>query len=65
MTEPATTACLVCKQTSSQAPLIAFRFKESSHWICSQHLPILIHHPERLADILPGAENLAASEHHD
>jgi hypothetical protein len=32
------------------------------YWICPQHLPILIHKPVRLAEKLPGLENLGEPE---
>jgi hypothetical protein len=57
--------CLVCKRGSEQVPLISFQYKETGLWICPQHLPILIHDPTKLADVLPGAGDLEAAEHHD
>jgi hypothetical protein len=67
MTEPAEspTGCLVCQRPSGEVPLIAFRFREADLWICPQHLPVLIHDPARLVDVLPGAEGLAPADHHD
>ncbi len=46
--------CLVCQATSDEVPLIFLQFREEDNWICPQHLPILIHKPEQVADILPG-----------
>jgi hypothetical protein len=57
--------CLVCKQTSDAVPLIALIYKEATLHICPQHLPILIHNPHQLVGVLPGAENLKESDHHD
>ena len=57
--------CLVCKRESEEVPLISFRYKGSDLWICPQHLPILIHDPTKLADVLPGAADLKAADHHD
>ncbi len=59
------TGCLVCKRTSGEVPLVSFRYKGSGLWICPQHLPILIHDPSKLAEVLPGAETLAPAEHLD
>lgn len=55
--------CLVCGQTSSVVPLLKFEYQGGEHWICPQHLPILIHKPEQLAGILPGAESLTGHDH--
>jgi len=57
--------CLVCKKTSEEVPLLAFQYLGADRWICPQHLPILIHDPARLSGLLPGAEGLAAADHHD
>ena len=58
-------ACLLCERDDTQTPLVALRFRAASLWICPQHLPILIHDPQALADVLPGAERLAPAEHRD
>lgn len=58
-------ACLVCKQGSEGVPLLSFRYKGSDLWICPQHLPILIHDPTKLADVLPGADGFQAAAHQD
>lgn len=57
--------CVVCKRDSEQVPLISFQYKEADLWICPQHLPILIHDPTKLAEVLPGAEGLRPADHHD
>jgi hypothetical protein len=57
--------CLVCKKLSAEIPLIPFQYQGSDHWICPQHLPILIHDPTKLAGVLPGAEGMEAAEHDD
>jgi hypothetical protein len=56
--------CLYCERNSDQTPLIALEFKSESYSICPQHLPILIHDPTKLADKLPGAEDLQSAEGH-
>lgn len=58
-------ACLVCKRPSEEIPLISFQYKGSGLWICPQHLPVLIHDPTKLADILPGADSFQAADHAD
>ena len=57
--------CLVCERTSEQVPLLALTFQGHTYAICPQHFPILIHHPERLAGKLPGAEKLVPGGHDD
>ena len=57
--------CLACGRDSAATPLVALEYRSSRLWICPQHLPILIHDPERLVGILPGAENLSPADHHD
>ena len=61
--KPDQNKCLYCQQTSLAVPLILLEYQEQKMWICPQHLPILIHKPEQLIGRLPGAENLAASDH--
>jgi hypothetical protein len=58
-------SCLACHRGADETPLIALEYQESRIWICPQHLPILIHDPARLVDVLPGAENLTPAEGHD
>jgi hypothetical protein len=57
--------CLVCAQTSDEIPLLSITYREAQYWICPQHFPVLIHHPEQLVGKLPGAERLAAHEGHE
>jgi hypothetical protein len=61
------TQCLYCERDSNQVPLIAMKYGEQALWICPQHLPILIHHPEQLRDKLPEATffNSPEANHHD
>ncbi len=54
--------CLVCKRTSDEIPLISFRYQGSDLFICPQHLPILIHDPTKLAEVLPGAAGFEAAD---
>ena len=57
--------CLVCKRTSDEIPLISFQYKGTGLFICPQHLPILIHDPTKLAEVLPGAEGFEPAGHND
>jgi hypothetical protein len=54
--------CIACDRTEEKTPLMSFEFKGSGFWICPQHLPILIHDPERLTGKLPGAEDLRPAD---
>jgi hypothetical protein len=55
--------CAYCNRSKEEVPLIQLVYKEQASWICPQHLPILIHKPQMMSDVLPGAENLSAGEH--
>lgn len=52
--------CLACGKTNQEIPLIAISYLDKTYWICPQHLPLLIHKPEQLVGLLPGAEKLDA-----
>jgi hypothetical protein len=58
--------CAYCERVSEQVPLLALHYQNREAWICSQHLPVLIHDPARLAGKLPGIEKVGPSEeqHH-
>ena len=47
--------CMVCHASSDALPLLALEYRNTQYFICPQHFPILIHHPERLVGILPGS----------
>ena len=64
MPETTTPYCLYCEREQEEVPLMVVQFKGSTYWICPQHLPILIHQPQKLEDKLPGAGNLDSAEHH-
>ncbi len=64
-TAPTDTACLACRRSKQDTPLIRLEYQEGHYWICPQHLPLLIHDPGRLVGLLPGAEHLSPAEHHD
>jgi hypothetical protein len=49
--------CFYCKITEQEVPLVKLAFREESLFICPQHLPILIHKPDQLADLLSRMES--------
>lgn len=55
--------CLYCKRTSQQVPLLTVLFKDETHWICTDHLPIMLHKPHLLANLLPGIDTSGGAEH--
>lgn len=57
--------CLFCHRDEHQTPLVILAFRGETLHICPQHLPVLIHDPQRLVGVLPGAERLSPAEHHD
>ena len=65
MTRTPPQTCLACGRGQDETPLVSLVYRGSAHWICPQHLPILIHDPQRLVGKLPGAEGLEPAEHHD
>ena len=58
-------SCIVCERDSNITPLISMEYRGSDVRICPQHLPVIIHNPAELIGLLPGAENLEPSKHHD
>jgi len=40
--------CLFCQKTSDEVPLVNITYKQKQLWICSQHLPLLIHEPANI-----------------
>ncbi|NMC55287.1 MAG: hypothetical protein GYA48_16810 [Chloroflexi bacterium] len=53
-----TNKCLYCKITSQEVPLIKLDFKGQELFVCPQHIPLLIHEPQKLIGKLPGAERM-------
>ncbi len=51
--------CIVCKRNEKEIPLVKFDFLETHFWICPQHIPVIIHDPEQLKGMLPGADKLS------
>ena len=58
MTENKKPTCIHCDRDNTQVPLVAFIYKDAEAWICTEHIPVLIHDPSKLAGKLPEAENL-------
>lgn len=58
-----TPSCLICHQTNQEIPLLQLLYGEEKYFICPSHLPMLIHQPQRLIGMLPGAENLVGHDH--
>jgi hypothetical protein len=58
-------SCLACQRGAEEIPLIHLTFRGQEYRICPQHLPILIHDPQRLSGLLPGAESMQPADHHD
>jgi hypothetical protein len=56
-------ACIQCGRDDSQVPLLSFLYLDQEFRICTEHLPILLHHPDKLAGILPGVDTLAPAKH--
>jgi hypothetical protein len=54
--------CLSCDRGSDETPLIGIEFQGEPYSICPQHLPLLIHAPQKLVGKLPGAEKLAPAK---
>ncbi len=57
--------CILCQRGSDVVPLLTFEYRGTTSRICSQHLPVLIHDPGQLADVLPDADKLGPSDIHD
>lgn len=54
----ATYTCLNCDRSEADVPLVSLRHAGSQAWICTQCLPTLIHHPDRLSMKLANADQL-------
>jgi hypothetical protein len=63
MTELDKQTCLHCDRDNNQVPLLKLKYKDTQFWICTEHLPVLLHRPEELTGKLPDAENLRGVDH--
>jgi hypothetical protein len=52
--------CLVCGRDEEMIPLVELTFRGVKYHICPQHIPVLIHEPNKLEGMLPDAENMEA-----
>ncbi len=52
--------CIVCEVGNQDVPLVKIDYRDQELYICPQHVPVLIHHPEQLIGKLPGAETFKA-----
>ncbi len=50
--------CLNCNRPETVIPLVNMRYAGKQSWICSQCLPVLIHHPHQLAGKLAGMDKV-------
>ena len=50
--------CVYCERTNQEVPLVTLNYKDSTYYICSEHIPVLIHSPNQLEGLLPGADRL-------
>ncbi len=50
--------CLVCKKGSDEIPVTKFYYQDTHFYICPQHIPVLIHDPQKLIGLLPGADQM-------
>ena len=61
--EKKTARCVSCERSVEEVPLLNLTHRNGTNYICPQCLPILIHKPQQLLSILPGAEALQPHEH--
>ena len=63
MTEDKTISCIHCGQDDSQVPLVVFYYQDKEHYICTEHLPVLIHTPAKLTGKLPDMDKINPVDH--
>ncbi len=56
--------CLNCKLSEQEKPLLTIKYQSSELYICPQCLPVLIHKPANLTEVLPGAERFGSPTDH-
>jgi hypothetical protein len=52
--------CVLCQKTDAETPLLQLSYNSITYWVCPSHMPLLIHKPDQLIGMLPGAENMEA-----
>lgn len=50
--------CIACGISENEVPLIVLAYKGEELRVCPQHMPILIHEPQKLTGKFEGAENM-------
>lgn len=45
--------CIICNTSSDTTPVIQFNYKGTDYYICSMHMPVLIHNSTQLESHLP------------
>lgn len=52
--------CMLCKRSENEIPLVPVHYKNEEYWICTQHIPVLIHDPSKLEGSIPDAGSIDA-----
>lgn len=52
--------CVLCGKADTELPLIRLSYNSVEYFLCPEHMPMLIHHPDTLVGKIPGAENMNA-----
>jgi len=52
--------CIVCEKNQNEVPIVQMIFKGKQLGICPQHLPVIIHDPQKLVGKIDGAEDFIA-----
>ena len=63
MTKEHKHTCIHCGRDDTQVPLVVFNYKEGEFRICSEHFPVLIHHPHKLTGKVPDVDKLNPVAH--
>jgi hypothetical protein len=50
----------VCNSNKNEVPVTKFEYKNIEFYICPQHIPVLIHDPQKLVGLIPDADKLNA-----
>jgi hypothetical protein len=60
MSDNSEKTCVMCQKSDKQIPLLQMSYNSKAYYICPEHMPLLIHQPDKLVGIIPGAENMQA-----
>jgi hypothetical protein len=58
-------SCIQCGRDDSLVPLVVINYQASEYRICTEHFPILIHHPHELTGKIPDADKINPADHDD